>query len=178
MAFFAIDNFLTLAECDELIGQTDNFLKEEQCDTVFDRTTVTDQRLAKIACDRLKERLQNLDCDQKYKELLNTWDTLYVHPRWFWTRYRPGGTIKKHRDGYRTDVNSKSTLTILIYLNADFTGGQTSFEQGEVSPKAGRLALVAQDSLHWSQPISGGTKYLLRSDLMLKSVEETHAISE
>jgi hypothetical protein len=44
-------------------------------------------------------------------------------------KYLPGQQFKMHRDGsYERNENEKSFYTFLIYLNDDFEGGETEFE--------------------------------------------------
>ncbi|OSM02187.1 hypothetical protein [Magnetofaba australis] len=45
-------------------------------------------------------------------------------------RYAPGHYFTWHGDGqFRYSAAQRSLLTLLIYLNDDFTGGETEFEQ-------------------------------------------------
>ena len=67
-----------------------------------------------------------------------------------------------------------SWVTMLIYLNEEFDGGQTSFLDGEIEPKTGLAAFMTQKNyLHRAKPVASGTKYVLRTDVLyIKEDEE------
>ncbi len=68
----------------------------------------------------------------------------------------------------------------MIYLNDDFSGGETSFEDSysddsydpfSVSPQQG-MALIFEHSVHHKgESVTEGTKYVLRSDIMFRPSE-------
>ena len=59
-----------------------------------------------------------------------------------------------------------SRLTLLVYLNDGFTGGDTDFREFRVKPEAGAALLFVHDTWHEGAAIEAGTKYVLRSDVM------------
>jgi len=73
-------------------------------------------------------------------------------------------------------MTDKSLLTFIIYLNDDFAGGNTTFfprrSKGVcVEPKKGSALLFWHGShpnspMHEGSLCEGGTKYVLRSDVM------------
>ena len=84
-------------------------------------------------------------------------------------RYRPGQAFKPHFDGsYRPSASLESELTLLLYLNDDFTGGETAFLDldASVRPERGSVLLFAHRVLHEGAEVTSGTKYVLRSDVM------------
>lgn len=85
-------------------------------------------------------------------------------------RYEKGQRFKMHRDGsYERNATEFSILSFLIYLNEDFTGGETEFRKiTTVKPKTG-MALVFHHPLrHEGKEITDGLKYVLRTDIMYK----------
>ena len=61
---------------------------------------------------------------------------------------------------------------MLIYLNEDFEGGQTSFVDGDVKPKTGLAAFMTQNNyLHEAREAKNGSKYVLRTDVMYRRIE-------
>jgi len=90
-------------------------------------------------------------------------------------RYSPGQFFDWHRDGYFERPNGeRSLLTVLFYLNEDFTGGETSFEDLNVSPdrivsvtpQTGLALFFEHPLLHKGEPVLTGHKYVLRTDVM------------
>ena len=84
---------------------------------------------------------------------------------------------------------------MVIYLNSDFEGGATSFlsEGGglnihaapcyinplsslekvicSVMPRAGTAVFFNHDTLHEGQPVTQGTKYIIRTEIMFRRVD-------
>lgn len=94
----------------------------------------------------------------------------------------------------REGVEYESKLTILIYLNTDFCGGETAFLNSldpsdflNIEPKTGQVVVFNHELYHASRTLEykesisvdslpGGTKYVLRSDVMFeKQVVESCA---
>lgn len=92
-------------------------------------------------------------------------------------RYDPGDEFKPHSDGsYCAPGGAISKITILLYLNAGYTGGYTEFmnDVGDawipVEPDVGRAALQDQALLHRVPPLQTGRKYVLRTEVMYQPV--------
>lgn len=82
-------------------------------------------------------------------------------------RYLPGQEFKPHYDA-SNDI--PRTFTLLVYLNDDFTGGETYFPEVSltITPKAGTALLfrnldddmsMIPQSLHAGLPVQSGVKY-------------------
>ena len=67
-------------------------------------------------------------------------------------------------------LKTTSFVTMLIYLNEDFEGGTTEFQDGyQVVPKTGKAAFLTQNNyLHEAREVTKGTKYVMRFDLLYK----------
>lgn len=87
-------------------------------------------------------------------------------------RYKPGEEFKKHRDqSYIRNSEEASYYTFMIYLNNDFEGGETTFDNKVIRPVTG-MALIFLHSLeHAGSPVKRGTKYVLRTDIMYRLKE-------
>ncbi len=81
-------------------------------------------------------------------------------------KYLPGQRFKMHKDGPWREDGLTSRLTLLVYLNDGFTGGDTDFRDFRVKPEAGAALLFVHDTWHEGAAIEAGTKYVLRSDVM------------
>jgi prolyl 4-hydroxylase len=83
-------------------------------------------------------------------------------------RYRPGQQFKKHRDqSYIRNSTEASFYTLMIYLNDNFKGGATTFDDVTVYPQKGS-ALIYHYLEHAGSEVLEGTKYVLRTDIMFK----------
>jgi len=65
--------------------------------------------------------------------------------------------------------DKKSRLTFMVYLNDDFTGGETKFDDAFIQPKARTALLFVHEQKHESLNIETGRKYVLRSDVFYKN---------
>jgi Rps23 Pro-64 3,4-dihydroxylase Tpa1-like proline 4-hydroxylase len=91
-----------------------------------------------------------------------------------YSKYLPGERFMIHKDGINQDrFGNRSVITVNIFLNDNFSGGETRFYQsGEqplretVVPKVGRAAIFDSQQYHEGCEVNSGTKYLLRTDLM------------
>jgi len=95
-------------------------------------------------------------------------------------KYEVGGEYKEHydffhesEDYYLEEINrgGQRILTLLVYLNDDFEGGETEFPNLgiKIKPKKGKLIIwnntnddgtVDYDSLHAGLPVKSGVKYI------------------
>lgn len=84
-------------------------------------------------------------------------------------KYEPGQQFRKHRDqSYIRNSREASYFTFMIYLNDDFKGGTTTFDDITVHPKRG-MALVFYHYLeHAGSAVMEGVKYVLRTDIMFR----------
>lgn len=67
--------------------------------------------------------------------------------------YSIGGHIDTHSDGSIKSGDSTSIASLLLYLNSDFSGGETSFSDYIVKPKSGNALFLKQDILHHAKPV-------------------------
>ena len=92
-----------------------------------------------------------------------------LNERFRFYRYDPGERFALHTDGcYRRQNGEESLLTLMIYLNDGFGGGETTFPELDVriTPKTGMLLLFRHELLHAGEAVTRGRKYVLRSDVM------------
>lgn len=84
-------------------------------------------------------------------------------------RYDPGERFAVHRDGFfRRPDGERSFLTLLVYLNEGFEGGETTFLDGmrAIRPMTGAAVLFPHALWHEGSAVRRGRKYVLRSDVM------------
>jgi hypothetical protein len=51
-------------------------------------------------------------------------------------------------------------------LSADFSGGETAFQETVIKPELGLALLFRHELFHEGRPVIAGVKYVLRSDVM------------
>lgn len=94
-----------------------------------------------------------------------------ANPRLRLYRYGPGERHGAHWDTVvELDGDVRSMLTLVFYLNDDFTGGETSFPELDrcIAPRRGRALLFQHRVLHEASVVSSGEKLVLRTDVLYR----------
>jgi len=169
-----IENFLTKQECDELIALGENLgfqnpkiktPKGEVVDKSFrsnGSALVDSVELANKLFDSLKDKLPENIRDYT---LCGLNEQLKIY------KYSVGQQFKMHKDvPYVRNDNERSFLTMLIYLNEDYRGGETFFLDGNVNPCVGKCLVFKQNMLHAGLLVTEGVKYAIRTDVMYKKL--------
>lgn len=81
-------------------------------------------------------------------------------------KYGPGQRFRMHKDGPWSEDGRLSKLTVLVYLNDGFAGGDTAFRGFRIEPRVGDALLFVHDTWHEGAAVERGVKYALRSDVM------------
>jgi prolyl 4-hydroxylase len=175
---FVIHDFLSGAECAELIRRSDGLAWEtgtvggEVVDAVRNNERVLfDDPL--LAGDLYRRARPFLPDEVDGLVLVG------FNERWRYYHYRPGQTFKPHRDGVyqRLETWEESRLTFMVYLNDQMAGGQTRFFAGlheafgghpylSVRPTEGAALVFAHRIWHEGAVVESGQKYVLRTDVM------------
>ena len=170
-----LDQILTSRECRDIIDAAEQkgFM---DAGTAYppayrnnDRQLLDDPQLAATMFERLRHLLP---------EQLDGARLVGLNERFRVCRYRDNQRFSIHQDGaWHPDDQTASRLTLMLYLNDDtgFSGGSTRFftHRGgpvwkTVRPAAGRLALFDHRLWHDGQRVRGGTKYILRTDVIYR----------
>ena len=92
-------------------------------------------------------------------------------------RYRKGQSFSPHTDHwYRPNERQITLHSVLVYLNENFTGGETKFmEQVEktIVPKTGMVAIFQHKIRHEGCTVKTGIKYALRTDAIFEKMTNT-----
>ncbi len=84
-------------------------------------------------------------------------------------KYEPGQEFKRHRDqSYIRNDGEASYYTFMIYLNGDYEGGETTFNNLTIHPKQGMALVFLHNLEHEGSPVTKGVKYVLRTDVMFR----------
>jgi predicted 2-oxoglutarate/Fe(II)-dependent dioxygenase YbiX len=175
-SIFVIRDFATSSECDSFIAQSES--------SGYEEATIATATGAIINKDvRNNARLIHDDPDladrlwQRAKPFMppwiGAWRATGFNERFRYYRYDPGQQFAPHGDGsLRRENGEESQLTFMVYLNDDFTGGETVFyeEPGKlrlsVRPERGMALIFVHRQWHAGAPVLAGRKYVLRTDVM------------
>lgn len=168
---FLVKNFLSEKKCNEFIKEGEEKGFEDAKISIYgkqvlmknvrnnERVMYKDYDLADMLWRKIKQFVP--ETYGKYKATgINEMFRIY--------KYTKGQTFKMHKDGsYQRNPKECSFFSFLIYLNDDFKGGETYFENGiNIIPKKGNALLFYHPLRHEGKEIISGTKYVLRTDIM------------
>ena len=177
---FILDNVLTEAECADLIKITEDQGYEpalinvggghqQLCPEVRnnERCILDSAEKANMIWERIKDYIPDV-----WK---NKHTVVGLNERLRFLKYGPGQYFAPHQDGryIRPDGSEESFITVQLYLNEGFEGGNTTFmkryKNGEnvgVVPKTGRVLVFQHDIEHEGSLLLQGTKYAMRTNIM------------
>eukprot|EP01117_Protostelium_nocturnum_P015942 TRINITY_DN6215_c0_g1_i1.p1 TRINITY_DN6215_c0_g1~~TRINITY_DN6215_c0_g1_i1.p1 ORF type:complete len:257 (-),score=71.27 TRINITY_DN6215_c0_g1_i1:17-787(-) len=214
---FRVDNFLTENECRTLINTAENegFKPSPMSGGGHGRTGREDARTNKFTVmanqtevdawfKRIKPFLpEDLSFIQSSPYFGSKggaeWKPVGLVERLRYYKYDVAEEYPEHMDGsYARKVvrggkkyQQQSFLTLLIYLNEDFTGGTTNFfphkqhcrflrdielkvPQVVVTPKKGTALISAHTILHEGSAVTDGVKYVVRTDIVFERLIPPH----
>ncbi|KAG4066119.1 hypothetical protein HA402_010321 [Bradysia odoriphaga] len=102
---------------------------------------------------------------------------LEINERLRFLRYDEGDQFQPHSDASygRPDNSARTLITLQIYLNENFEGGETTFlpRRGDrttksvpVVPKTGMILVFEHNILHEGSLVKSGRKYTIRTDVL------------
>jgi prolyl 4-hydroxylase len=184
-----IYNFLSNEECDFLIQRAQRDLKEMSVLGAGEKPH-SDYRVAQGTWIPDGEDCAK-DFRKKISEVTNlpaeNMESLHI------VKYDVGGEYKVHQDFFHPNTDyydvevakgGQRIISVLIYLNDDFKGGETDFPKWgrTIKPEKNKLVIwknvkdngeLEYDSLHAGLPVIEGTKYIgiiwIRKDIFTNS---------
>jgi hypothetical protein len=180
---FVIRGFLSPAECERYVALSEGVGYGDAPINTFsgpvvnkrmrnnERVMLDDPALAADLWGRLRPFVP---------EACGQWRACGLNERLRFYRYDPGQRFDWHFDGpFERSPTEVSAMTFMVYLNDGFGGGATEFDfrfttgdEGErlvpVIPEAGMALVFFHRILHQGAPVTGGRKYVLRSDVMYR----------
>jgi prolyl 4-hydroxylase len=175
---FVIHDFLSRAECAELIGLSAGLAWEVGTlgAEVFEQARNNERVLfdhPALAADLFGRARPFLPGTIDGRALVG------FNERWRFYRYGVGQAFKPHRDGayVSLETGEESRLTFMVYLNEGVRGGETRFFAGmedafqrrpylSVTPKEGMALVFIHRVWHEGTVVEDGQKYVLRTDVM------------
>ena len=139
----------------ELI-EINNFLSKRDCDDIIDFYTKNEKHAAyqylsyfvmETTPGSIGDAIE-LECKKYDKNI--ALDLCQV------VRWPPGSFMLEHKD------LDKDRFAAVVYLNDDYTGGETCFEHTKVTPETGKLVIFSGNELpHWVSEIKDSNRYTL-----------------
>lgn len=139
---------------------------DNPCIRSDDHVSIVNAALVKKIQARIQPLLPGSIHDKPFRQLQN---------RLKFNRYSTGQDFRPHSDTPLVKNKSQSLLTVMIYLNSGFKGGNTRFFNVDnmlhfdVVPKTGKVLMFDQDLYHSGLKVTSGVKYCLRLDVMYAS---------
>lgn len=175
-SIFVLRDFCAPDECDAFIAQSEQAgYKDATISTSFGfvmRKDVRDNARLILEDVELAERLWKRAEPFLPRRILN-WRAVGFNERFRFYRYELGQKFAPHWDGcFRRDNDEESQLTFMVYLNDDFSGGETKFYLDDrtprltVRPERGMALVFVHRQLHEGAVVTQGRKYVLRTDVM------------
>lgn len=173
---WTIKNFLSKKECEDLIALSEN-LGYQEAEVSLEsgakmikgirnnyRLIYTNLELAarfwnnlKIYCPREMEHSYAVGLNEQFR----------------FYKYESDQRFKRHIDGrFKRNELEESRITFMIYLNEEFEGGETTFDELSIQPKTGDALCFIHELKHEGSPVKSGIKYALRSDVMYRKKSE------
>ena len=182
---FLIRNFLSPAECQQWIAHAESSgFEQASVSTTVGQIIAPDVRNN----DRLiwDDPVLAADWWQRAREFMppkfGRWQSLGLNERFRFYRYRAGQRFAQHHDGsYQRSTDENSWLTLMVYLNDDYSGGTTRFDLANepeplvIEPTAGTALVFMHERLHEGAAVISGSKYVLRTDVMYRRLAPEQA---
>lgn len=174
---YTIDNFWTSQKCEAFISKSEAI--------GYEPATVTTEKGQKLIEEvRNNNRILHNDAilaNTIWRELEPFAPNQFGNSKAFglnelfrFYKYQAGQQFKKHRDQsfIRNGVEA-SYFTFMIYLNDNYEGGTTIFNNLTIKPKQGTVLIFQHDLEHEGSAVQLGIKYVLRTDIMYRLEDET-----
>lgn len=188
---FIVKDFFTPEECEEHIrlseeiGYEDALLTSPQGNVL--RTDIRNNQRVLHRDEGIAELIWERACDLVPTEYEGH-HACGINELIRFYRYDAGQQFEWHQDfPFERDNGEQSYLTLMIYLNDDFEGGETSFDDScseesfdafQVTPKKGMALFFEHGNHHKGEPVTQGRKYVLRTDVMYAGEEEEEPWAE
>ncbi len=100
---------------------------------------------------------------------IENWKASGLNEQFRFYKYNSSQRFKRHIDGrFKRNEEEESRITFMIYLNDNFEGGETAFDEVTIVPVTGNALCFIHEQKHEGKPVLSGTKYALRSDVMYR----------
>jgi hypothetical protein len=170
--YFTLPDLMTAEECRRQIEQAER--------AGFEDAPISSKRGGPVRMESVRNNLRVMRDDPElagrlwrrlaaHAPVLGGWDPVGLNERLRLYRYDVGHYFKPHADGRLVRDNGEAShFTLLVYLNHNYSGGETAFRDAVIRPSTGLCLVFAHPLVHESKTLRRGRKYVLRSDLMYR----------
>jgi hypothetical protein len=112
------------------------------------------------------------------------WEVVGLNERLWFLRYSPGDYFAPHPECcYERENGERSFITLMLYLNEGFDGGDTTFIDIDtddtdtaigITPRTGNVLVFQHDIYHSGAKVTAGVKYAMRTDVMFQRQQQEH----
>lgn len=202
--FIVVENLVTNEECDEILNKSKGYyrdMKMEYLETErqSERFLNINDEMANVLYQRIQKEIENEHSKWNLKPYGfgtdGEWQPVGLNHCFRHSKYTaPSVGFDFHRDAcYIHDANNRSVLSVVIYLNDDFDGGETLFVKPcderkigqivreeltngydvllEYKPSKGNAIIFNHNVVHCGKPVTNGTKYIIRTDVLFRNVK-------
>jgi hypothetical protein len=190
-----IPNFLSVHETEILLALIANsnfeatsneYPKEYRSSTrlMVESETLSTSLWKRLVASKVLDRYAHIQPTSRFVKTKGLWVPYRVNGYLRISRYSKGQDFKAHRDVRFCINNSQcSLLSLVIYLNDDFTGGKTIFHldsQNEktktiIQPQTGMAIVFPHAMEHAGEMVTSGNKIIMRADIMFQQCGVTPA---
>lgn len=169
---WTIENFLSAEACTELIKRSEALGYEEAAVSF-----PAGAKMMKGLRNNYRLLYQDIALADQYWQALKDYcpqemdgsQTVGLNEQFRFYKYELDQRFKRHIDGrFRRNETEESRITFMIYLNEDFEGGETTFDQITIKPQTGTALCFVHEQKHEGSSVRKGIKYVLRSDVMYR----------
>ena len=175
-SIFTVENFMTRAECLEQLVLSERvgfeLAKVNTAGGSKVRTDIRNNSRAFYSSEELAQQLW-----EKVRPFvpakLGRSNAIGLNELFRFYRYQRGHQFKGHFDeSYIRNEREASYFTFMVYLNDNFQGGDTTFRGLRIRPRQGMALLFLHSLYHEGSEVTQGVKYVLRSDVMYRTVAQ------
>jgi hypothetical protein len=203
---FVLRNFLSVAECIDIIRQAEALGMCAPSEThrirFCERVKVMGEDLAAILFKRALPYLNDIQVRDPDRPrgvpaaaMQSTWKPSTMNPCFRVCRYDVGGFFLPHHDGdFVKGSRNRSLKTFMVYLNDDFDGGPTNFYDESqplfakadpekvilsYQPERGSCLVFNHDITHDGGELRDGKKYIIRTEVLYehRHLDESDAVA-
>lgn len=174
-----IPTFLSKNECAELIAFSERCgFRKQRFGTAVPaeiryRAAVDDPSIALELWDLIRPKLRKLEAYFKLELIecsdvhISDYKMTGLNERLRFYKYHQGERFSRHHDiSFEKTESERSFLSVNIYLNDDFEGGETRFDKTLARPQRGSAIVFPHDLWHEGLMVSEGVKRVLRTDVL------------
>lgn len=157
---YIIENLLTRAACQDIIVRAETVSALHRAPDVrssYYRTIFTDRLIVDILMETIRPFLP-----------VELSENVVIGDELRYNKYYSGDFIAIHLDGINMSRRMQNAFTVNIYLNDDFSGGETVFyddnraEVLRVVPSVGTAVIFEPHIYHAGDTVSSGSKSIMR----------------